>query len=222
MPASVHTRLAGEEVELFADRGLYWPARRRMLIADLHLGKADVFRRAGTGIPRGGTSGDLVRLSRLLEASGAGELWILGDVLHGAANDTEWQASWRRWRALHPHVVMAAISGNHDRALAGADLDLELLGEEVDDEPFAMRHHPAPQAGRHVVAGHLHPGVKLPGTQGRRWPAFWLREGVTVLPAFSQFTGTYLVQPGAGERVAICVDDAVVWLGVDPQAPAPR
>jgi uncharacterized protein len=39
--------LAGEPVTLAGARALYWPARQALLIADLHLGKADVFRRAG-------------------------------------------------------------------------------------------------------------------------------------------------------------------------------
>ncbi|MEE7547733.1 hypothetical protein HF319_12415, partial [Xanthomonas sp. Kuri4-1] len=55
MEASVRQVLAGETVELLGDRALYRPARRALLIADLHLGKADVFRRAGIGLPAGGT-----------------------------------------------------------------------------------------------------------------------------------------------------------------------
>jgi hypothetical protein len=31
--------LAGEPVRLLADRALYWPARRRLLLADLHLAR---------------------------------------------------------------------------------------------------------------------------------------------------------------------------------------
>jgi hypothetical protein len=49
-------------VVLVGARALYWPARRALLIADLHLGKADVFRRAGIALPSGGTGEDLQRL----------------------------------------------------------------------------------------------------------------------------------------------------------------
>ena len=48
--------MRGERLQLHADRALYWPARGRLLIADLHLGKGDVFRRAGIAVPRGGTA----------------------------------------------------------------------------------------------------------------------------------------------------------------------
>lgn len=148
----------------------------------------------------------------LLDASGASELWVLGDVVHGAVNDTSWQESWRQWRVRHPQVSIAAVVGNHDRALANAGLGFELLGEEVDDGPFALRHHPGAHASRHVLAGHLHPAVRLPGMQGRRWPVFWLRGSHTVLPAFSEFTGSFVVEPAGSERVAICVEGEVVWL----------
>ena len=60
--------LAGESVHLLGARALYWPARDALLIADLHLGKADLFRRSGIGLPSGGTSDDLQRLGAVRSA----------------------------------------------------------------------------------------------------------------------------------------------------------
>lgn len=211
MRAELDWRLAGEPMRLLGERALYWPARRRLLIADLHLGKADVFRRAGIGLPSGGTAFDLQRLAALLQAHAAQELWILGDVLHGAAPAAAWQRDWHAWRAAHPQVCVAAIAGNHDRALAGAGLDIALLGEQVEDGPFALRHDPVPHPHLHVLCGHLHPLAKLPGMR-QRWPAFWLRERMTVLPAFSQFTAGVAPVLAAGERLAVCVEGAVLAL----------
>jgi len=212
MPAKVAITLAGEPVELHAGRALYWLRRQRLLIADLHLGKADVFRRAGIGLPRGGTSHDLERLTQLIDATGAVQLWILGDVLHGPSNDTAWQDSWRIWRARHGGVRVAALIGNHDRALTRAGLGIELMGEAVDDAPFALRHHPHAHPSLHVLCGHVHPRVSLPGLRGARLPAFWLQPGITVLPAFSEFTGGVLVAPAAGEQLAICAGKSIVWV----------
>ena len=81
--ASLPWTLAGEPVRLYAERALYWPARRRLVIADLHLGKGDTFRRHGIAVPSGGTADDLARLAGLLARTGARELWVLGDMLHG-------------------------------------------------------------------------------------------------------------------------------------------
>ena len=60
------TELGGESVLLLGARALYRPASQALLIADLHLGKGDAFRRAGIGLPRGGTLHDLERLDALL------------------------------------------------------------------------------------------------------------------------------------------------------------
>lgn len=187
MGDSVQLQLAGETVELLGERALYRPAHRALLIADLHLGKADVFRRAGIGLPAGGTAHDLERLDALLAHRDVQALWILGDLLHGPAPRAAWHRRWSAWREQHCALRVIAIRGNHDRALAGADLHIEAAGEQVEDGPFVLRHDPLPHPTRHVLCGHLHPLAKLPGVS-RRWPVFWLRERVTILPAFSQFT----------------------------------
>ena len=49
----VETDIADERVTLFADRALFWPRESALLIADLHLGKADTFRAAGIALPSG-------------------------------------------------------------------------------------------------------------------------------------------------------------------------
>lgn len=209
MPGALELELAGEPVRLYADRALFWPRHRRLLVADLHLGKADVFRRAGIGLPRGGTSHDLQRLDALLDASGADALWVLGDVLHGPAPDAAWRTRWDAWRRSRPELQLAALVGNHDRALAQAGLGIELLGDAFDEPPFALRHEPEQHASLHVLCGHVHPCIGLPGLGPRRWPVFWLREHMTVLPAFSAFTGGVAVAPSAREAVAVCVEDTI-------------
>jgi uncharacterized protein len=203
--------LAGETVHLLGARAMYWPARHGLLIADLHLGKADLFRRAGIGLPRGGTQDDLEQLGRLLQQHDVRQLWILGDVLHGAAHRAAWYRQWQGWREQHPDLWIGALEGNHDRVLPKADLGIELLGERVQEGPFLLRHAPQPPPGLHVLCGHLHPLARLPGMQ-RRWPAFWLRERLTILPAFSRFTAGIAPVMDAGERLVACVEDQAIAL----------
>lgn len=200
--------IAGEPMQLFADRALYWPARKRLLIADLHLGKGDVFRAAGIALPSGGTAHDLARLSRLIEASGAREVWVLGDLLHGATHHARWRDTWNQWRAEHTAIRFVALRGNHDRFRDAAALDIEALGDAESDAPYLLCHEPHAHPSLHVIAGHLHPVVKLPGLP-RRMPAFWLREGMTVLPAFSAFTGGYAPPFADGGRYAVCAEDHI-------------
>jgi len=214
MPASheeaLSMRLAGEPVVLLGARALYWPARSRLVIADLHLGKSHVFRRSGIAVPRGATQVDLERLAGLVAAMAAHELWIVGDVLHGPAAQAGWRDTWAQWRRAHARLDVAALTGNHDRALDGSGLGLRQLGDVRADGPFVFRHLPQADAqGRHVIAGHVHPQARVPGVP-RHWPAFWLRPDMTVLPAFSAFTGGHTVQAMRGETLALCVEGSIV------------
>ncbi len=211
MATELSLPLAGETVQLLGARALYWPARRALLIADLHLGKADLFRRAGIGLPSGGTGDDLARLSQVLQAHPADTLWILGDVLHGSAHRAAWYRQWQGWREQHASLQIGALAGNHDRALPKADLGIELLGEKVQEGPFLLRHDPRPHPTLHVLCGHLHPLARLPGMQ-RRWPAFWLRSGLSVLPAYSCFTAGVAPVLDDGERLVACVEGDAIAL----------
>ncbi len=209
MPAALEREVAGELVHFLADRALYWPARQRLLIADLHLGKGDVFRAAGIAVPTGGTALDLGRLDALLHLAGATELWILGDFLHGPRSRAV-EAAWRNLLVRHPTVSVSVVGGNHDRALDPAAVGVALLPEDVCDGPFRFRHHPRPaaDAGRwHVLCGHLHPVVVLPGLPGR-FPVFALNRGETVLPAFSRFTGGLRIDPA--QRWIACAKGEVL------------
>ncbi|WP_305805139.1 ligase-associated DNA damage response endonuclease PdeM [Stenotrophomonas sp. YIM B06876] len=203
MPAMFEREVAGQMMHFLADRALYWPARRRLLIADLHLGKGDAFRTAGIAVPRGGTADDLARLDALLQSTGARQLWVLGDFLHGPRSLAV-EAAWRELQLRHPALSVSVVGGNHDRALQPAALRVTLLPEDVDDGPFRFRHHPRPATapdGLHILCGHLHPVVLLPGLPGR-FPAFALDPCQTVLPAFARFAGGTLIDDPAQRWIA--------------------
>ncbi len=207
--------LAGETLRLYADRALYWPAKRRLLVADLHLGKDDTFRAAGIALPTGGTRHDLDRLSALIEHSGAEALWFLGDLLHGRLVDTHWRGDWTRFRARHAGLDMLLVEGNHDRAAARAGLGIEHRRHCVEEADcglvFAHAPQPAmPGQDRVVVCGHLHPVVRVPGFRGR-FPAFTLMNQQFVLPAFSAFTGGWLVEEAQARYV--CMQEHLLNIG---------
>lgn len=190
MGESWRHEIAGEPMILLADRALYWPARERLLIADLHLGKGHVFRAAGVPVPTGGTHRDLARLEGLLTMTGARSLWILGDFLHGVRSPAS-DAAWLAFRHTHSSVAVGVVAGNHDRAFSAADAGVEHLREGVVDGPFAFGHQPQARGAHHWICGHVHPVVRIPSTG--RWPLFWLSAHLTVLPAFSAFTGGHAV-----------------------------
>jgi DNA ligase-associated metallophosphoesterase len=215
MAAPESGQLAGENVQLLAERALYWPAGDALMIADLHLGKGDIFRRAGIALPRGGTAADLARISALLAQTGARNLYVLGDFLHGAAHEADWRADWTAWRAAHADLAVRVIVGNHDRALASAGLALELVGGALALGPFHLVHAPGDCAAGHELCGHLHPVLKVPGLP-RRWPAFWLRPRQTVLPAFSTFSGGYALELDGDDAAVACIEGHLLAMGGKP------
>lgn len=208
--------LAGERVQLFAGRGLYWPGGDALMIADLHLGKGDIFRRAGIALPRGGTGADLARLAALLEATGARNLYVLGDFLHGAAHASDWRKDWGAWRDAHAALEVRVIVGNHDRALAGAGLALDLIAAPLVLGPFRLEHMPSESGSGHALCGHLHPVVKVPGLPGR-WPAYWLRARQTVLPAFSAFSGGCLLGMRGDDAAVACIEGHLLSIRGAPE-----
>ena len=159
MAASLAWSLAGETVHLLGGRALYWPARDRLLLADLHLGKADLFRRAGIALPSGGTAHDLARVGELLALTGAHELWVLGDMLHGATDTRQWREGWDAWRAAHASLEIGVLTGNHDRALASAGLDSVVAPRSTTS--VRVRHERG-HARLHVVWRAPAPGGQLP------------------------------------------------------------
>lgn len=202
--------LGPAQLQLLADRAVYWPAQAMLLLADLHLGKGDVFRRQGIAVPRGGTVGDLERLDRLLAHTGAQRLLLLGDVVHGAVHPAPWLAQWLAWRQRHAGLLLQAVRGNHDRALQRDALGIQMLGEGIEVAGLWLCHEPR-QDGRPTVCGHVHPVVRLPGL-ARALPVFWQQGAQLVLPAFSAFTGGWPVKPGDDTTLVACNGEQLLRL----------
>jgi metallophosphoesterase superfamily enzyme len=73
---------AGHDFSASLDGALYWPARRAMLVADLHLEKASWFARMGQMLPPYDSLATLQALERQVDACGATTLYCLGDSFH--------------------------------------------------------------------------------------------------------------------------------------------
>ncbi len=189
----MNIELAGNELQMRPDRSLWWPGHRTALVADVHLGKDQVFRRSGVPIPGAVLDAELAALDALLEATDAERLVVLGDWIHAAPADGEaWPQAIADWRKRHASLDLVLVAGNHDRGLApwldawdmtawpdGTVLDgLELMHEVSLD---------CPPPG---LSGHVHPVARI-GRRGDRLrlPAFARKGDHLVLPAFGRFTG---------------------------------
>lgn len=210
-------QIAGEWVQPTPDPALWWPAASTLFIADLHLGKAATFRARGLPVPAGTTQANLVRLAAMVARHGAGRLVVLGDFLHAAeARTPAVLAALADWRAAHAALEIVLVRGNHD---SHAGDPPPQLGIAVVDEPhllgpFAACHHPQRHATHHVLAGHVHPTVVLqgPARDALRLPCFSVEveEGMTLLPAFGEFTGSATLARAPGRRL-FAVGAGRVW-----------
>jgi DNA ligase-associated metallophosphoesterase len=214
----------GTPGELLADHALLLPQARALVVADVHFGKAATFRARGVPVPQGTTTDNLRRLDALLAATGAGLLVFLGDLFHAReAHAPATLAALRAWRARHPHVDMVLVEGNHDRhaGIPPADLGVRVVQEPWPLGALALCHHPQRVEGAHVLAGHLHPCVRLYGgaNDSLRLPCFWMRDEVTLLPAFGAFTGGAPIAREAGDRVVAVAEGRLFTL---PRLPADR
>lgn len=197
--------LAGEAIELLPERALFWPRRRTLFVADVHLGKAAAFRAGGVPLPRGATATDLRRLTSLIAATRATTLVILGDFLHAAAGRVDaLDVAFCRWREVHGDLALTLVRGNHD-ARAGdppAAWRVRVVGDPHAEAPFLLCHEPhAPRTG-YALCGHVHPGIRIAtSSDSARLPCFVLGPKRALLPAFGRLTGLALVTPHADDTV---------------------
>lgn len=212
-PAHCVVELAGEQLWLLASKAIYWPARKMLIIADIHFGKAAAFRALGVPVPRGTTTQNLLALDALLARYACEEIVFLGDFLHArAAHAAATVAAMLAWRARHRDVRLTVVRGNHD-AHAGdpaAALCIRMVDEPHSVGKLSFCHHPDTAAPGYVLAGHVHPVYHLRADgDGLRLPCFLLGPSHAILPAFGAFTGGHALRPAAGERVYVTADAAI-------------
>jgi metallophosphoesterase superfamily enzyme len=96
-----------------------------------------------------------------------------------------------------------------------AEADIEVIEKELRIDPFLFTHDQCEeQTGVYSFCGHLHPGIYLQGLgkQSLRLPCFYFGKTRCILPAFSRFTGTALIEPKRNENVFAIVEDKVIQM----------
>lgn len=218
---SAEVEVCGRRVLLTPFRAAVLPESGVLAISDLHLGKAEAFRRAGSPIPSLVHDDDLAAVSALVALTGVKRLIVVGDLFH--SRSTSDVREFRAWREQHPDLQIDLVRGNHD-ILPGSffrDSRIAVFDHELTVPPFHFCHDPCRgsermQDGSELfgVCGHLHPAVRLrgPGLHQEKLPCFWLRRTDLVLPAFGRFTGTSVIRPRPDQQVFVIAGDEVVQL----------
>lgn len=179
----------GHALVALTQGALFWPARRALLVADLHFEKASWFARFGQMLPPYDSIATLADLTALVAATGAVETWCLGDSFHDIDGcDRLPQRAQEMLRALTTSTRWTWITGNHDRAIldrcGGAVVDMA----EVDG--LVLRHEADRRDPRPELSGHFHPKLRL-RVRGKLVArrCFVATERKLILPAFGSLTG---------------------------------
>lgn len=187
-------RLCETDFILLAEKALWRPDTKQLIIADVHLGKASHFRKAGISIPADSVLEDLRKLDHLMKTRQPEEVILLGDLFHSSYNK-EWHL-FEAFLESFSAIKFILVKGNHDILKAHR---YELPNFEVidnwEDDCFIYSHEPMVHATKFVLSGHVHPGITLSGRgkQHLSLPCFHLSENQFVLPAFGKLTGLYIL-----------------------------
>lgn len=215
-PDSLALDVAGTRLTLLADRALYWQNTATLLVADVHLGKGAALRRLGVAIPGGGSRDDLLRLATLIATQRPQRLVILGDLFHArlTEDDDALVDAFAAFRSRHAQLDVIAIRGNHDRKTSTPPTVLGVdWHDTLEDGPFLFAHEPEPDARGYVLAGHLHPALRLSSRGDTlRLPTFWFGPHVGVLPSFGSLTGGAVISPAPGDRCVVVTPAGLVDL----------
>ena len=211
--------LAGTELVPLPAGALWWPERRLLAFADLHLGKSERLARNGaTLLPPYETEDTLKRLASVIDETRPETVVSLGDCFDDmAAADAVVEAVVEQIHTLAAGRQWIWIAGNHDPG------PIDLPGSNVGNYragPLVFRHIGTP-GSTGEVSGHFHPKMRiwLGGSHISR-PCFLSDSSRVVLPAFGTYTGGLDVTSPAFDT--LFSEDARAWLTGRRITPLPR
>jgi DNA ligase-associated metallophosphoesterase len=215
MQAPILHKLREQNLWLSALRSIFWEEQKALIVSDLHFGKTGHFRKSGIPVPQNVYKEDLQRLVSLLHYFKPQQLIVVGDFFHSHANmELDW---FQKWREDFSSLRIILVRGNHDILKASwyQQAGIEVIEPELMLQPFLFTHERCEDHEElYTFCGHIHPGIYLQGLgkQALRLPCFYFGNNHCVLPAFSKFTGTALIEPAPKENVYAIVENSLVQM----------
>jgi len=208
----------GELFELLPQRAIFWKKERMLLLADMHLGKVNHFRRSGIPVPVKANDKNIEILVDLMWKTKPERVVCLGDMFHSHYNP-----EWEVFGELVKHFKTASfelVLGNHDIMSEGQYLRKGIkLYDTLQINQFLFTHHPQEDLPPNVynLAGHIHPGVRLDGKgkQSIMLACFYFGKWQGLLPAFGMFTGLARIEPRRDDKVFVIVDNKILNVSVN-------
>ncbi|MFM1867707.1 MAG: hypothetical protein RL591_1115 [Planctomycetota bacterium] len=208
---------AGLVADLMPERALFLRAARALVVADLHVGKSESYRRFGVPSTDGIDEESLIRLSRAAMRAEAKVIVVVGDLTHSAEGIGE--AERERFNEFRQRcsLPIRLVEGNHDRGARTLPSEwmIDRVGENFELAGVRFRHDPSEVSSNEkwTICGHLHPMLSVSrGVRSVEAPAFVVdrERRLVILPAFSKFTRGVRVEPSPDREVHAIVESAVI------------
>jgi DNA ligase-associated metallophosphoesterase len=213
----VRFSFSGHELMALPQGALFWPSRRALLVADLHLEKASWFARLGQMLPPYDSIATLTDLTAIVDEVDVHEIWCLGDSFHDRHGcDRLPERARTLLTALTARTRWTWITGNHDPGFAdhcGGE-----IVEEAEVDGLLLRHEADPNEARPELSGHFHPKLRI-SQRGRQVSrrCFVATDRKLILPAFGALTGgldpshpEILRAVGSGAQALVPVQDRLL------------
>ncbi|HEY8937445.1 MAG TPA: ligase-associated DNA damage response endonuclease PdeM [Cyclobacteriaceae bacterium] len=202
----------GELLELHPQKAAFWPKHKILMVADLHLGKINHFRKAGIAVPTRANDKNIEVLVDLFWKTKPERVLFLGDLFHSHYNP-EWEVFGEVVKHFES-ISFELVLGNHDIM---SERQYERKGIRFYDElqigPFLFTHHPVEKelTDLYNLAGHIHPGVRLvgKGKQQLRLPCFYFGKSSGLLPAFGMFTGLASIKSQKDDKIFVVAENKI-------------
>lgn len=179
----------GSSFELAGEAALYWPSRKALLVADLHLEKASSYAMGGQFLPPYDSRATLEEIAGLAHKHAVQAIFCLGDNFHDDGGEARLEADaaslLRRLTTSHDwHWIV----GNHDPGIVANWGGV--VHEELCLDGIVLRHAAEPRDHRPEISGHFHPKFRQE-IRGRLVSRRCFVRSATklILPAFGALTG---------------------------------
>lgn len=207
-------RFGKQTYTLLNEKALYRASDATLIIADLHLGKTQHFRKHGLYLPQKSAEKDYERLHVLIQSFNPRRIILLGDLFHSSFNH-EWNLFCDFVRK-HKHIEFLLVLGNHDilEEKHYTDICSRIYVNVLEEEEVIFSHQPLKKIPKEqfCIAGHIHPGVVLhgKGKQHVKLPCFYQSGNQLILPAFGSLTGLQLIVPEKLAKVYVVTTNIVM------------
>lgn len=192
---------AGERWSATPEGALFWPRRRVLLVADLHLEKASWFAAHGQPLPPYDSRATLTALGDVAARLNPAEIWCLGDSFHDRDGQARLDpAAESLLQALAARYRWLFIAGNHDGLPDGRWGTRS--SDEIIMDGLVFRHEHDPADARPQISGHYHPKA-LVASRGRnvRRACYACGDTGLILPSFGSLTGGLDIDDAAIARL---------------------